>query len=331
VSLDATSESSVQEMENGSYTLVVNSTGQDVSLERRFLFVNSRKNSIGVSGVIEHNTPGCEPVSIVVESVNGQGEVVDSTTPILVPFGRSEFSFSLTSATADYSLLTISGGPRVSNVVVTGLEVDAETQEIMDGSRMNASTILAPGLLSTPEFAAAPNDGELEGGQLALRAEPTDGFIDTVCEMPVGLGHNPIEVSSGTTIQVKGWAVDKAAAGVAGAVLIMVDEQIPIRADYGLERADVAEVLGSPAYLNSGFTVNIPAELLSPGRHTLTLRVVSHDGQFYYQPTPGMKIVVRVRDQVGRSGRELRPPPDHELMDRHPRQLHDSAEEIRTP
>ena len=81
-------------------------------------------------------------------------------------------------------------------------------------------------------------------------------------------------------------AVDKPAGGLARAVQIMMDEQVPGQAEYGQERADVAVALGNAAYLNSGYTVNIPAELLSPGHHTLTLRVVSQDSQSYYQSAP---------------------------------------------
>jgi hypothetical protein len=140
VVLDATSDSTIQETENGSYTIAVNPTDLDARLVRRFLFVNSRVDAGVVSGVIEHLAGGDKPLSVVVEAVNDQGEVIGSNTPVLVPIGRSEFSLSFASQTADYLLLTISGGPGVRNVVVTDLEVDVEAQGTMIRSHVHSSS-----------------------------------------------------------------------------------------------------------------------------------------------------------------------------------------------
>jgi hypothetical protein len=307
IGLDAAADSSIGKDENGGYTIAVDPTGYDASFERRFLYLNTTRDAMVVTGAIDYQMQGCEQgeqLTLTIDTINDRGDITRTSSRVMVPLGKSRFSLSLGAPATDLLLLTISsgsGGLGERNVVVTDLEVAAEVPRTSVRARLGETpgTALEPiaGTIPTTE----PTVSTPTVGHLVLRSETTDGFLDAVCGVPVnGPDQAPMEVPAGGAIQVEGWAVDKPAGGLAGGVLIMVDEQIPIQAEYGQERTDVAEALGNAAYLNSGYTAIIPAEFLPPGRHTLTVRVLSQDGQSYYPSTEWTKAVVRVRDRADR-------------------------------
>jgi hypothetical protein len=297
VALNAVPDSFVSKNDNGRYTIDVYPSRHDASVERRFLYLNTSSSPRVVTGVIEHQTPGCEPLVLKFDTINDRGEITGTTSPALVPAGRSEFSLSFAAATPDDLLLTIISDSGVRYVSVTDLEVNAEGPGTAVSPRPDEPRRTSLGLQTRSVSPAVPTASTPSAGQLKLSAATTDASLDTVCGKVVnGPDEAPIEVPAGGTIQVEGWAVDKPAGGLARAVLIIVDEQFPVQAEYGQERADVAEALGNAAYLKSGYSANIPSELLPPGRHTLEVRVVSQDGRSYYPSAPTTKVILRVRD-----------------------------------
>lgn len=76
---------------------------------------------------------------------------------------------------------------------------------------------------------------------------------------------------------VGGWAAD------ARGVFVSVDGIHHFQAVYGDERPDVAGRLGA-AQLRSGFDLLLPTDQLAPGRHSLTIKIVSSDGRSYFEP-----------------------------------------------
>jgi hypothetical protein len=100
----------------------------------------------------------------------------------------------------------------------------------------------------------------------------------------------PIPVAQQGNLVVIGWAVDSAASKPASAVEVLIDGR-PFRAEYGVERADVANQFGVPDYLNCGFALTMNARLLRRGYHVLAVRVVSADGSSYEQ---GPEVTIAV-------------------------------------
>jgi hypothetical protein len=85
------------------------------------------------------------------------------------------------------------------------------------------------------------------------------------------------------SVAVTGWAIDRGIPRLAQSVSLDIDGKLLIPADYGGPRADVAKAFGINALSNSGFSVEIPAGLLTAGVHRIDLLVVSADGLGYYR------------------------------------------------
>jgi hypothetical protein len=96
-------------------------------------------------------------------------------------------------------------------------------------------------------------------------------------------------------IPIHGWAVDPTTNGPAGGVLITIDDKTHVWTEYGTSRPDVAAAHQQPAYESTGFSANIPGEALPPGRHRLTLKVLTPDRRAYTVPPQ----IVEVRVQAG--------------------------------
>jgi len=99
-------------------------------------------------------------------------------------------------------------------------------------------------------------------------------------------GQSSINISSASDTTVSGWAVDGQAKKEAGGVDIVVDGKV-YKADYGSDRPDVSEALKFPAS-KSGFSLMLPANFLSKGSHTLSVRVITNDGKNYAEGPPVM-------------------------------------------
>ncbi len=128
-----------------------------------------------------------------------------------------------------------------------------------------------------------------------LNRLPAQGTARAVIDTLDGQPANQVSSIPRTksTLQVQGWAIDQGAARPATAVYILIDQHATYRTSYGGARPDVAATLGNPAALNVGFRTTLPSELLPPGTHTLTIRVISADGQSYADSTQTITIEVR--------------------------------------
>lgn len=74
--------------------------------------------------------------------------------------------------------------------------------------------------------------------------------------------------------------MDAGAEDKAGGVYISVDGN-PLPAFYGLKTEALAERLGNPAYESSGFKRSIPVSEIGPGKHKLSISVLTSDGERY--------------------------------------------------
>jgi outer membrane protein OmpA-like peptidoglycan-associated protein len=102
-----------------------------------------------------------------------------------------------------------------------------------------------------------------------------------------------IAIHNGQPVEIDGWATDRVAKKPAGGVYIGVDKKKYVKAEYGLERDDVAAALGDPDRTAVGYSVTVPAELLKTGSHALDLIVLNADGiGFFVAPN---RIVIDVQ------------------------------------
>jgi hypothetical protein len=152
-------------------------------------------------------------------------------------------------------------------------------------------TIAYPMFRTTPETPAAPPQAAVP----LLAPPPLAGLRADAEQVPysidsVAQGSQSTIVAGKTTavalpftvrqpIVVNGWAADhtKPAAGV----YVLIDGVKRVPATYGIDRPDVARVLGIGDG-RVGFAATIPAGALGDGVHTIKLLIVANGGRFYY-------------------------------------------------
>ena len=81
-------------------------------------------------------------------------------------------------------------------------------------------------------------------------------------------------------LRVSGWAVDAAVGQTASRVFVSIDDRIDVPT-LPQDRPDVAVFFKNPNYARCGFLSYVRTSLLTPGEHTLRLKIVSHDGASY--------------------------------------------------
>jgi hypothetical protein len=86
-------------------------------------------------------------------------------------------------------------------------------------------------------------------------------------------------------LPIRGWAVDGNARALAGGVDVVVDRNA-YRAQYGLDRPDVARANNVPTYGKSGFSFVLPGGRFPKGKHTVSIRVISADKRSYAEMPP---------------------------------------------
>jgi len=118
----------------------------------------------------------------------------------------------------------------------------------------------------------------------------TSMMIDRVGRMPSPFP-SVIPVRGSRAVKVTGWGVDQPSGSTGRAIDLLVDGRA-VPAFYGLDREDVSNAFGSMNYRESGFAIEVAAGMLTPGAHTLVLRVVAANGQCYYEGPP-LNVVVR--------------------------------------
>jgi hypothetical protein len=128
---------------------------------------------------------------------------------------------------------------------------------------------------------------------LGPMAEPALGAIEFLNLRPVS-SVTPVLVdgTSEETITIYGWAVDPKSRREAAAVFVNIDG-MDIATTYHRQRRDVAQLQHNPDYAASGFSASFPTTLIGPGKHELSLKIVSSGKDGYYQPA--QKIILEVR------------------------------------
>ena len=124
-------------------------------------------------------------------------------------------------------------------------------------------------------------------------------------ESPAQCGiYNIITQADGAVLIVNGWAVDPLACDVADSVLVVIDGTA-YPACYGLQRFDVAKVFRNLDFLCSGFRCPISVKDIGPGRHSLVLKVRSHDRTAVYEISEQFEIDPKLECVMRHESRRL--------------------------
>ena len=126
-----------------------------------------------------------------------------------------------------------------------------------------------------------PRAGALSA-QLRRRDQPTACVVDYLNAVSNPVAQVSIDVPANSAIRFSGWAVDEPNHSAAGGVDIVIDG-VPYGAVYGWYRSDVADHFKNMSYLHSGFVLVLEPGTLAKGRHTVSLRTISHDKNSYYE------------------------------------------------
>lgn len=131
-------------------------------------------------------------------------------------------------------------------------------------------------------------------GQMVRINGTTPFSIDSVGGIVLNEPHDqPITVAQDRSLVITGWAIDAGNRSTAGEVFVIVDGVGEFRTEYGAGRPDVAALHSRTAYVNSGYTLTLPAGTLAAGKHTLSIRIVTQDQRGYYDPPDKVEIIVR--------------------------------------
>jgi hypothetical protein len=118
---------------------------------------------------------------------------------------------------------------------------------------------------------------------------PARSVIETLGGTQVAGGlPKPVAVPAGQSLTLTGWIVDPARR--AGAAADVALDGVPVQAQYGSPRTDVASRLSSSDATRYGLFAVLPN--LIAGDHTLALRVVSRDREMFFEG-PLLKITAR--------------------------------------
>lgn len=113
-----------------------------------------------------------------------------------------------------------------------------------------------------------------------------DVLVSGTKRIPLREAPRPILVPAGSTLTVSGWAVDPQTLAKARSLTVTLDDASPqIVTGYGIDRADVANVLQSDGARTSGFTASIPLRSTMRGRHTIRFAVRASSGANFAFPT----------------------------------------------
>jgi len=104
-------------------------------------------------------------------------------------------------------------------------------------------------------------------------------------------GVSRLVIPRGEPLAIYGWAVDVGAHRPSAAVYATLDGAV-LTARGGIERDDVAAALNDPAYRPSGFTLDVSAAALKPGRDMLAFHGVNADGTGRYDIGRPIALIV---------------------------------------
>lgn len=135
--------------------------------------------------------------------------------------------------------------------------------------------------------------GQLVSDSTADLPDPTSFQIFYLNENfnPRGVPGLRVSRAGGKPLRLTGWAIDDLAWRPASGIVVRLDGQTEFPATYGLENKDVARILQNPEFRLIGFEAEIPIAAVTPGRHTVELRIRRTDGQGYYDTGPVLTFV----------------------------------------
>jgi hypothetical protein len=116
----------------------------------------------------------------------------------------------------------------------------------------------------------------VDSGRLSPGLPRPEYRIDSVNDRRAYLD-DPLPVRPSDTIAVNGWALNESRTGPAPMVFLTVDGSHDFPGHVGIYRADLGGPVRGRARRWGGFVVSFDAALLSPGEHTLALKIVSDD------------------------------------------------------
>jgi hypothetical protein len=154
---------------------------------------------------------------------------------------------------------------------------------LLDGDRYVAydiSRVATPAWLTGEKRRELRTDAPVTPGLSACQGAPLLS-LDKVGRAVAPSG-STVEVSRSADVGISGWAVAPANAPSGADVEIEIDGLVR-PALYGFDRPDVAAYLNRPDAQASGFRLTVPADVLPPGSHPVTLRLLASDAQCYYQ------------------------------------------------
>lgn len=114
----------------------------------------------------------------------------------------------------------------------------------------------------------------------ALMAEPAraDLNVEALNETVLQGGDIKPNARADDGLTLWGWALWEKS--LAGGVQVKIDDEV-FKASYGALRPDVAFYFNNPALEPAGFVFRLPARLLAPGEHTLTVQVLNPERTAY--------------------------------------------------
>ena len=95
---------------------------------------------------------------------------------------------------------------------------------------------------------------------------------------------------------MNGWASDAASGQPVGGVLLSIDDSQYLWATYGLTARGAPDGAG-PAADDTGFSLTIPADTLSPGTHSLRLLLLTPDLEGRYREGPNQQVQIEVGEK----------------------------------
>jgi hypothetical protein len=164
--------------------------------------------------------------------------------------------------------------------LLAGFEALIPTGGLADGEHQVDISVADPDARTYASF-AQPVSFAIHSSREALPSGLA--YVDTGCEANVDeirdeasdVQLNPsagsLPVARGTTLYLRGWALDRRAEAPLGDLYAVVDGDRVYRAVYGAERRDVAEIRKNTALTNVGFEIRIPCAEISRGSHRLEL------------------------------------------------------------
>jgi hypothetical protein len=162
---------------------------------------------------------------------------------------------------------------------------------------------LRPGPPATRPLPPAPAIVSISAEQLA-RLEDTGtaalAVIDNVVISPPNRGswdaaRRTATAGRGVVVSYVGWAADPRVRGTGLGVVALLDGKPVAQGKYGAARADVADDRHIDAYYWSGFRVDLPTSVMTPGPHTVRLVLVTTDATAYETIGAPSRLVVTAR------------------------------------